>query len=124
MLNFSPEKLLLVGMIALVVLGPNRLPKAARSLGRLVSQLRQMSSSFQDEVRGALSEPGEAMSSAFGEWRAPANPAATVREAISSAFTAPPPSSPAQTPTYPAPTEVSAGLDRTGVPVPDDPSLN
>lgn len=124
MLNFSPEKLLLVGMIALVVLGPNRLPKAARSLGRLVSQLRQMSSTFQDEVRGALSEPGEALNSAFGEWRPPANPAAAVREAISSAFTAPPSASSAQTPTHPAPTQMSAGLDRNGAPVPDDPSLN
>lgn len=118
MLNFSPEKLLLVGMIALVVLGPHRLPKAARSLGRLFAQLRQMSSTFQDEVRGALGEPGEAMTSAFGEWRPPANPAATVREAISSAFTAPPPS-PGQ-----SPTQVPATVDRTGSSVPDDPSLN
>ena len=37
-LNFSPEKLFLVGLIALVVLGPNRLPQAARTLGRLVGR--------------------------------------------------------------------------------------
>jgi hypothetical protein len=78
-----------------------------------------MSSTFQDEVRGALSEPGEAMTSAFGEWRPPANPAATVREAISSAFTAPP-----QPSSAPTPTQAPAAMDRGGAPVPDDPSLN
>jgi sec-independent protein translocase protein TatB len=60
-LNLSPEKVLLVLVIALVVLGPNRLPQAARTLGRMVSNLRRLSSSLQAEVHSAMSEPGDAL---------------------------------------------------------------
>ncbi len=73
MLNFSPEKLFLVALIALVVLGPHRLPQAARTLGRFMAEMRRMSASFQDEVRDALGEPTEAFSSAIAEFRPPAN---------------------------------------------------
>jgi sec-independent protein translocase protein TatB len=41
MMNFSPEKLFLVGIIALIVLGPHRLPNAARTLGRFVVEIRR-----------------------------------------------------------------------------------
>jgi sec-independent protein translocase protein TatB len=92
MFNFSPEKLFLVAIIALVVLGPNRLPHAARSLGRFLAQLRHMSSSFQDEVRGALSEPMDAFNSAMGDFR-PQDMPRSVRQAITSTLS-PPPSSP------------------------------
>lgn len=92
MLNFSPEKLFLVGVIALVVLGPNRLPHAARTLGRFVAQVKRMSSSFQDEVRSALAEPSEVVGSAVSEFRAPAirrpaDIARTARDAVTSTFT-------------------------------------
>ncbi|MBO0731061.1 MAG: twin-arginine translocase TatA/TatE family subunit [Acidimicrobiaceae bacterium] len=67
MLNFSPEKLLLVGIIALVVLGPHRLPQAARTLGRFVAEMRRMSASFRSEVGDALAEPRDALTSAVSE---------------------------------------------------------
>ncbi len=66
-MNFSPEKLLLVGVIALVVLGPHRLPKAARTLGRVVAEMRRISTSFQSEVGEALAEPREALTSAVSD---------------------------------------------------------
>ncbi len=47
----------MVLVIALIVLGPSRLPDAARSLGRAVSEFRRVSSGLQAEVRDALSEP-------------------------------------------------------------------
>lgn len=37
----NPVHLLFVGVIALVVLGPKRLPEVARSLGRGIRELRQ-----------------------------------------------------------------------------------
>lgn len=49
--------MLVVLVVALIVLGPTRLPDAARSLGRAVSELRRVSSGLQAEVRDALSEP-------------------------------------------------------------------
>jgi sec-independent protein translocase protein TatB len=118
MLNFSPEKLFLVGLIALVVLGPNRLPQAARTLGRLVAQLRHMSSNFQDEVRGALAEPTDAFNSAVADFRPPTNIRRSVRDTITSTLTPPPPTPPA----VPQPV---AAADTSGLPAaPDDPSLN
>ena len=115
MLNFSPERLFVVGVIAMVVLGPNRLPQAARSLGRLVAELRRMSSSFHDEVRGALAEPTEMFNSALGEFRPPTDIRRSVHDAITTTLS--PPAVPA--PSARTPQEVG------GLPAaPDDPSLN
>lgn len=41
-------------LLALLVLGPERLPKAMGQVGRYVAQLRRMSSGFQDEIRRAM----------------------------------------------------------------------
>ena len=118
MLNFSPERLFLVGMIAMVVLGPSRLPQAARTLGRLVAELRRMSASFHDEVRGALAEPTEVFNSALREFRPPPNIGRSVRDAITTTLTAPAPTA------QPAPS-ARAAQEAGGVPAaPDDPSLN
>ena len=68
MFNLDPEKLLMIGILALVVLGPNRLPGAARSVGRVLAQLRHMSGSFQTEVRDALAEPRQALQHAVDEF--------------------------------------------------------
>jgi sec-independent protein translocase protein TatB len=115
MLNFSPERLFVVGLIAMVVLGPSRLPQAARTLGRLVAELRRMSSSFHDEVRGALAEPTEMFNAALGEFRPPPNIGRSVRDAITTTLT--PPAAPV--PSARAPQEFG------GLPAaPDDPSLN
>jgi Tat protein translocase TatB subunit len=51
MLNVGPLELLVVLAVALVVVGPERLPELARSVGRAVRQLRQV----QDEVRDMVS---------------------------------------------------------------------
>lgn len=67
MLDLSPEKILALAFVALLVLGPNRLPSAARSIGRLLGQLRAMSASLQSEVGEALKEPTEAFGSAIAE---------------------------------------------------------
>jgi sec-independent protein translocase protein TatB len=120
MLNLSPEKLLLVGMIALVVLGPTRLPQAARSAGRLLAELRRMSSGFEREVRGALAEPTEAFKSAVGEFHAP-DVRRTVQNAVSNTLNPPPAPSPQPSlPTLGPVADASAALP----PAPDDPSLN
>jgi sec-independent protein translocase protein TatB len=116
MLNLSPEKLILVGMIAVVVLGPDRLPQAARTLGRFVAEMRRMSSGFESEVRGALAEPTEAFRSAVGEFRPP-DVGRTVREAVTN-FAAPAAAPGRAHPATPPP-------DTSGMPAaPDDPSLN
>jgi sec-independent protein translocase protein TatB len=62
--NIGPEKLLLLAILALVVLGPQRLPDTARTAGKAITRLRQLSNALQDEVRGALHEPIKALSDA------------------------------------------------------------
>jgi sec-independent protein translocase protein TatA len=48
-LGISPMELAVIAIIALVVLGPNKLPEAARSLGK---GMREMRDSFQDAAQG------------------------------------------------------------------------
>ena len=45
------EKLLIIGVIAVFLLGPERLPHYAAQLGRLVRSLRDMASGAKDRVK-------------------------------------------------------------------------
>ena len=64
MLNVGPLELLVVLAVALIVVGPERLPELARAVGRAVRQLREVqnevrdmvSMGVDDEVRQAASE--------------------------------------------------------------------
>ena len=51
MLNVGPLELLVVLAVALIVVGPERLPELARSVGRVLRQFREV----QDEVRDMVS---------------------------------------------------------------------
>ncbi|MDQ3306026.1 MAG: Sec-independent protein translocase protein TatB [Actinomycetota bacterium] len=59
MFNIGPAELLVVLVIALLVLGPNKLPDAARQVGRALGEMRKLSSGFQAEMQNALKEPVE-----------------------------------------------------------------
>jgi sec-independent protein translocase protein TatB len=48
------EKLLLIGVIALFLIGPDRLPGYSAQLGRLIRQLRTMASGAKDRMRDEL----------------------------------------------------------------------
>ena len=52
----APE-ILVILVVALIVLGPNRLPEAARQVGRALSEFRRMSAGFQAELRDAMNPP-------------------------------------------------------------------
>ncbi len=81
MLDLSPDKLLMLAAVALMVLGPNRLPGAARTMGRVMGQLRAMSSSLHTEVRDALHEHDEGAAAALADFR-PSQVRRTVRQAV------------------------------------------
>lgn len=49
MLGIGAEELLLVLVVALLVLGPERLPRVARDIGRVVGDLRRTSDEFREE---------------------------------------------------------------------------
>lgn len=54
MFNIGGGEMVVIFLLALLVLGPERLPKAMGQVGRTVAQLRRMSSGFQDEIRRAM----------------------------------------------------------------------
>ncbi len=124
MLDLSPDKLAMLALVALVVLGPNRLPQAARSLGRFVAAMRSMTSTFRDEVSGALDSSGVNLSD-LAELH-PANirrnVVGTVTGMIDQAAS-PASASPASASASPAVSSPGIQPDSWGA-TPDDPSLN
>jgi len=52
----APE-ILVILVVALLVLGPNRLPEAARQVGRVMAEMRRISAGFQAEMRDAMQTP-------------------------------------------------------------------
>lgn len=57
MFNLSGSELIFLLLLALVVLGPEKLPDAIRKFGRIYAELRKMSTGFQSELRQAMDEP-------------------------------------------------------------------
>lgn len=49
--------MLVVLVVALIFLGPSRLPGAARQLGQAMREFRRVTGDFQAEVRDVFSEP-------------------------------------------------------------------
>jgi sec-independent protein translocase protein TatB len=61
-LNLSFTHIMVVMVVALIVLGPDKLPDAARTAARLIGELRRMSSGLQAEVRDTFGEFAEPFS--------------------------------------------------------------
>jgi Tat protein translocase TatB subunit len=71
MSNLGGLEILTIMIIALIVLGPTKLPEAARQVGRVVNELRKVSGGFQREMREAMNETLEAEARARGEQHTP-----------------------------------------------------
>ncbi len=57
MFNLSGSEIVVILLLALVVLGPDKLPDAMRKAGRTFAELKKMASGFQDELRKGFDEP-------------------------------------------------------------------
>jgi sec-independent protein translocase protein TatB len=55
--NLQGSELIIILLLALVVLGPEKLPDAMRKLGNFYAQMKKMSTSFQQEFKAAVDEP-------------------------------------------------------------------
>jgi Tat protein translocase TatB subunit len=53
MFGIGPEEVVLILIIALIVLGPERMPKVARDIGRVVGDLRRTSDELREEFLNA-----------------------------------------------------------------------
>lgn len=85
MLDISPEKLTMLLVVGLVVLGPNKLPAAARSLAHGLARARRLAAtltepitttiadplrtSVQEPLQATLAEPRQALQGAVAELR-------------------------------------------------------
>lgn len=56
MFNVGGGEVLVILLVALLVLGPGKLPDAARQVGKVLTQVRQVSTGFQKELKSALDE--------------------------------------------------------------------
>jgi Tat protein translocase TatB subunit len=102
-------EILVILVAGLLILGPKRLPDAARQVGKAVAELRRMSAGLQAEVRDAFD------TTTLSADPEPAPPAALV----------PPPLPPA--PATPADAEIHVPDEddpAPSAPGPDDPSWN
>ena len=56
MFNFGWGEIVLIGMVALIAIGPKELPTVLRSVGQMMAKVRRMASEFQGQFQEALRE--------------------------------------------------------------------
>ena len=89
MFGIGPEELMLELIVALLVLGPERLPRVARDVGRVVGDLRRTSDEFREEFLQAdkyLEKPAASAPTPVAEPAPAAIPATTPSDPNESAF--------------------------------------
>ena len=56
MLNIGPQELLLILIVALVVVGPQRLPELGRTIGKALREFRKIQDDVKDTIRFDLND--------------------------------------------------------------------
>lgn len=122
------EKLLLIGIIALFLIGPDRLPAYSAQFGRLVRQLRDMASGAKERMREELGPDFDDM-----DWKKldprQYDPRRIIREALQEGTTPPGQTAPTPTGAAAAPVVMESAyqkrkrLAQEGKPAPFDPDL-
>ncbi len=74
MFNVGGMELVVIGLLALVVLGPDKLPCALRQLGSFLGQLRRISQGFQTDLRSAIAEAEQEAAQQVSDASPPATP--------------------------------------------------
>lgn len=97
MLDMSWGEVMVIGAVALIVIGPKDLPKALRTVGNMTGKIRRMAAEFQgqfheamreaelDEVKQQLQGMNDSVSSANKGF----NPIQTIRDELKGAVEAP-----------------------------------
>jgi sec-independent protein translocase protein TatB len=79
--NLQGSEIIVILLIALVVLGPERLPDAVRRFMQTYNELKKMSSGFQSEIKSAFDEPMREMRDTAQMVRDAADPNRLIAEA-------------------------------------------
>ena len=136
MFDMSWGEVLVIGAVALIVIGPKDLPKALRTVGKMTSQVRKMAGEFQsqfneamreaelDEIKKTVSGLNDSVSSLNTSF----NPIQTVRDELKSAIESAPPQAHAVTGAPTAPEPAAPAHDGTagsvGAPLPGEPAFD
>jgi sec-independent protein translocase protein TatB len=117
MFDISWSELLIIGIVALVVIGPKDLPKVLRALGQMITKVRAMAGEFQGQFQEAMREAElselkkEAEKLAQSTTGLVENPLKSVENEIKSSFDTPTqlqPTAPAAPPPMATDAEVNA----------------
>jgi len=54
MFNVGGSEIIVILLLALLLLGPEKLPETARKVGRFLAEVRRVTSGFEEEVRSAM----------------------------------------------------------------------
>ena len=84
MLNIGPPELILIFVIALVVVGPQRLPELGRTIGTWLREFRKMQDEVKDMVNTGMGEEFRSAASDLKRSAADLKSATDVRSAFSS----------------------------------------
>jgi len=123
MFGMSGSELLIIAILALVLLGPERLPGVARTLGRVGRELRTVANGLKAEVQAGLGDDSELGRTAGQTMREVRQAADGLRAMVMSGLdeggrgAAPAAPAPATAAEAPAPVANSAAAPPTGAPV-------
>ena len=81
MFNLQGSEIIVILLLALVVIGPEKLPDAIRKFTQTYSELKKMSTGFQSELKSALDEPMREMRETANLVRDAADPKKIMAEA-------------------------------------------
>lgn len=117
MFNLSGSELVFLLLLALIVLGPEKLPDAVRRFGKTYAEVKKMTSGFQSELKSALDEPMREMRETADALRKAASIDITAGVDEASEPEPPKPASKATDPAGPRDTELNIGTSPPRTPV-------
>jgi sec-independent protein translocase protein TatB len=93
MLDMSWGEVMVIGAVALIVIGPKDLPKALRTVGQMTGKIRRMASEFQGQFNDAIREAEldevkrqiQGVNDSVGSLNTNFNPLQTVRDELKGA---------------------------------------
>ncbi|MEE1655198.1 Sec-independent protein translocase protein TatB [Microvirga sp. CF3062] len=97
MLDMSWGEIMVIGAVALIVIGPKDLPKALRTVGQMTSKLRRMAAEFQGQFNEAMREAEldevkkqlQSVNDSVPSLNASFNPIQTIRDELKTSIEAP-----------------------------------
>jgi sec-independent protein translocase protein TatB len=132
MLDMSWGEIMVIGAVALIVIGPKDLPKALRTVGQVTGKLRRMAAEFQGQFNEAMREAEldevkkqlQGVNSSVTALNTGFNPIQTIRDELKTSIEAPlAPTALEETPSSEAADASVQAVVEGRVPAPADPLI-